>query len=302
MELLAKEKLMPLRAWIRAHEKKIDPIVLRSIWINCQNLDTVLVSEYAEIGENVLLCQGAEIRGQSKIGKNTTIDKNAVIACSIIGANNRIHPNTIVAQSVIGNNCELGPHASIELSRIGDHSHIGFTTQIKRSTLGKRTMAVHHCYIGNTESGEHVNFGAGSVTCNYDGRFKYPTRIGDSVFIGTNANLIAPIIIGDESFIAAGTTVSGRLSIPSHSFVIGRAQAKRDENRYALETEEGYEYVRLGKARMEKLIAFFGEKDFPYWLEERNMRFENKSPLEVFRKNKEDFDSIVDAILHSCCT
>lgn len=300
--LFAEERLMPLRTWINSRIKKVHPLTLHSIWIRCQNPETVFISEYAEIEENVIFCQGVEIRGQSKIGKNTTLDKNAVIADSIIGAHNRIHPSTIVAQSIVGDNGELGPHASIELSRIGERSHIGFTAQVKRSTLGKRTMAVHHCYIGDTESGEGVNFGAGSVTCNYDGGRKHPTRVGNSAFIGTNANLIAPIVIGDECFIAAGTTVSGKLSIPSHSFVIGRAHAKLDENRYSFSSEKGYEVVRLGKDRMQRLIAFLGEEEFSSWLEERNSRFGNVSPLEVFRKNPDDFDRAVDGILNSCCT
>lgn len=257
MDILFDDMLTPLRSWINSRVKKVDPLVLYSIWKRCTMPHTVLVSEYAEIEENVLLCQGAEIRGQSKIGKNTKIDKNVVIAGSLIGANNRIHPDTIVAQSVTGDNCELGPHASIELSRIGERSHIGFTAQIKRSILGKRTMAVHHCYIGDTKSGEGVNFSAGSITGNYDGVKKHATIVGDWVMIGTNVNIIAPRRIGNGAFLGAGSII--KEDVEPHVLTLPIVNQHVSLSTLSLHTDRGYELLKVGEIPMRAARRIFGD-------------------------------------------
>lgn len=293
-------KIMTFYEWRYASIKKIDPLVLRSI--QCHEPKLVWVTPECVIEKNVTLYPMVHIRGKSRIGENTTIDSGSLITDSVICANCHVHPYTIVENSFIDENCELGPHTLIQqTSRIGKGSLIGFTAQVKQSVLGNRTRAKHHCYIGNTAAGDEVNFGAGSITGNYDGVHKKNTQIGDDTFIGINVNVVAPITIGEEVFIAAGSTITGKISIPPHSFVIARAPAHISENMYSLSTEKGYEYVSIGKERLEKLQAFFGE-EFPYWLQERNARFSNKSPLDVFRKNSEEFDRIVEGILHSCCT
>ena len=103
---------------------------------------------------------------------------------------------------------------------IGEHVRIGNFVEVKNSKIGNGTKAAHLAYIGDTETGSNVNFGCGSITVNYDGINKHPTKIGDDVFIGCNTNLIAPVEVGSRVFIAAGSTVTK--NVPEGAFAISR--------------------------------------------------------------------------------
>ena len=103
---------------------------------------------------------------------------------------------------------------------------MGNFVEIKNSTIGSGSKIAHHAYIGDTTMGEHVNIGAGVIVCNYDGKQKHRTIIGDNVFVGSNSNLIAPLTLEDNSFVAAGSTINK--PVPSHTLAIARA---KQENR-----------------------------------------------------------------------
>ncbi len=127
-----------------------------------------------------------------------------------IGIDTIIHPNTTIKSGVIiGNNCEIGPNAYIrEGSVIGNNVKIGNCVEIKKTKIGDRTKVPHFIYLGNTEIGSDCNVGCGTITCNYDGKNKNETKIGDRAFIGSNVNLVAPVTLGDDVLIAAGSTIT----------------------------------------------------------------------------------------------
>lgn len=140
----------------------------------------------------------------------------------IIGVDTVIHPNTTIKSGVvIGDNCEIGPNAYIrEGCEIGNNVKVGNFVELKKVKVGDRTKIPHFIYLGDTEIGEDCNVGCGTITCNYDGVNKYKTKIGDRAFIGSNVNLVAPVTLGDDVLIAAGSTITE--DVPSNNMGIAR--------------------------------------------------------------------------------
>lgn len=140
----------------------------------------------------------------------------------IIGVDTVIHPNTTIKSGVIiGNNCEIGPNAYVrEGCIIGNDVKVGNFVELKKAKIGDRTKIPHFIYLGDTEIGEDCNVGCGTITCNYDGKNKNKTVIGDRAFIGSNVNLVAPVTLGDDVLIAAGSTITE--DVPSNNMGIAR--------------------------------------------------------------------------------
>ncbi|MFH0854046.1 MAG: hypothetical protein V1891_00970 [bacterium] len=139
-----------------------------------------------------------------------------------IGEGSIIYPNVFLTDAVLGRNCEIGPVAQVVRSKIGDNAKILFTAQIKRSVAGDNLKMHHHSYLGDAEVGNNINYGAGAITCNYDGKNKNKTEISDDVFIGCNVNLIAPIVIGKGCYIAAGSTLKAGLETGELNLIVCR--------------------------------------------------------------------------------
>ncbi len=139
-----------------------------------------------------------------------------------IGVDTVIHPNTTIKSGVtIGDNCEIGPNAYIrEGCKIGNNVKVGNFVELKKTKVGDRTKVPHFIYLGDCEVGEDSNIGCGTITCNYDGKHKHKTVIGNRTFIGSNVNLVAPVTIGDDALIAAGSTITD--DIPSDFMGIAR--------------------------------------------------------------------------------
>ena len=149
----------------------------------------------------------------------------------IIGVDTVIHPNTIIKSGVIiGENCEIGPNAYIrENCVIGNDVKIGNCVEIKNVKIGDRTKVPHFIYLGDTEVGTDGNIGCGTITCNYDGVNKNKTIIGDRAFIGSNVNLVAPVTLGDDVLIAAGSTITE--DVPSNNMGIARERQTNKERK-----------------------------------------------------------------------
>lgn len=139
-----------------------------------------------------------------------------------IGKGTVIYPQTFLTNAEIGENCTIGPVAQILNSALGDKCYVGFTAQIKRSKIGDNFKMHHHSYVGDARIGNFVNISAGAITCNYDGNAKSQTVIMDNVFIGSNVNLIAPIVIGKGCFIAAGSTLKSGIETGEGNLIICR--------------------------------------------------------------------------------
>lgn len=150
------------------------------------------------------------------------MDSTYIYEDVVIGRDTVIHPNTTIKSNVvIGEMCEIGPNSYIrENCVLADKVKIGSFVEIKKAIVGKGTKIPHLSYVGDAEIGEKCNIGCGTITCNYDGFNKSKTIIGDRVFVGSNTNLIAPVKIEDDSFIAAGSTITD--DVPNGSLAIAR--------------------------------------------------------------------------------
>ncbi len=144
-----------------------------------------------------------------------------------IGMDTVIHPNTIIKSGVtIGENCEIGPNAYIrEGCKIGNQVKVGNCVELKKVKIADGSKVPHLTYLGDCEVGTNVNIGCGTITCNYDGKNKHKTQIGDNSFIGSNVNLVAPVKIGDDVLVAAGSTITedvadGKLAIAREHQVV----------------------------------------------------------------------------------
>lgn len=146
-----------------------------------------------------------------------------------IGMDTVIHPNTTIKNDVvIGENCEIGPNAYIrEGCRLADTVKIGSFVEIKKAIIGEGTKVPHLSYMGDCEIGGKTNIGCGTITCNYDGFNKSKTIIGEHSFIGSNTNLVAPVTLGENSFVAAGSTITN--DVPSDALAIARERQKNIE-------------------------------------------------------------------------
>ena len=162
-----------------------------------------------KVGEDIFIDINVVIEGEVSIDNHVSIGPNCVIRDSRIGEEASIAANCVIDNAEIGKRNKVGPFARIRPgSRLDEDVHIGNFVEIKQSDIGRGTKANHLSYIGDSEVGERVNVGAGTITCNYDGVEKHKTIIGDDVFIGSNTELIAPLRINDGATIAAGATVS----------------------------------------------------------------------------------------------
>ena len=182
-----------------------------------------------------------DIRGDAKIAADVFIDINVILEGRvIIGKNSRIGPNVSLKDVEIAENVEILANSVIEGAVIADHCHIGpFArirpgtvlasgvkvgnfVEVKKSRLGKNTKAPHLTYLGDADIGEQVNIGAGTITCNYDGVNKSPTKIEDGAFIGSNTALVAPVTVGKNAIIGAGSTISR--DAPADALTVARAR------------------------------------------------------------------------------
>lgn len=146
-----------------------------------------------------------------------------------IGMDTVIHPNTTIKNDVvIGENCEIGPNAYIrEGCRLADTVKIGSFVEIKKAIIGEGAKVPHLSYMGDCEIGGKTNIGCGTITCNYDGFNKSKTIIGEHSFIGSNTNLVAPVTLGENTFVAAGSTITN--DVPKDALAIARERQKNIE-------------------------------------------------------------------------
>lgn len=181
------------------------------------------------IGEEVLIEANVTLKGQTKIGSESHLTAGTYVVDSEIGSRTKI-TNSMIEESVILDGVTVGPYAHIRPgSRLADKVHIGNFVEVKSAIVGKGTKAGHLTYIGNAIVGSNVNFGAGTILANYDGKKKFTTKIGDNVFIGSNSTLLAPVTIGENALTGAGSVINE--DIPKDSVGIARSRQV---------TKEGY--------------------------------------------------------------
>jgi len=160
-------------------------------------------------GKDCIIDINVVFEGDNELGDNVTISPNCIIKNSKIGDNSEIKANSMIEGSTIGSNTAIGPFARLRPeSHIGNNAKIGNFVEVKKSTIGNTSKVSHLSYVGDSALGEGVNVGAGVITCNYDGVNKFQTVIKDGAFIGSNTQLIAPVTIGKNATIGAGSTIN----------------------------------------------------------------------------------------------
>ncbi len=191
--------------------------------------NTTYISPEAQIAEDVVIYPNNNIIGNTIIGKGTVIMPNCIITDSIIGENTKVTA-AVMEEARVGDNTTVGPFAYLRKGAcVGNNCRIGDFVEVKNSVIGDYTKASHLAYIGDVTVGEKCNVGCGVIFVNYDGKTKHRSTVEDNCFIGSNCNIIAPVTLRENSYIAAGTTVTDET--PSDSFVIGRSRQIIKESR-----------------------------------------------------------------------
>ena len=171
-------------------------------------ITTYIDSTVKFIGINILVNPNTHIKGNTIINSNCTIGPNSFLVDSVINENSKVI-FSFIEDSLVGENCEIGPYSRVRnKSSLEKNVRIGNFAEIKNSSIGKNSKINHHCYIGDSVIGSDVNIGAGVVTCNFDGKIKSTTEIGDNCLIGSATMLIAPIKIGNNTTTGAGSVVT----------------------------------------------------------------------------------------------
>lgn len=180
------------------------------------------------IGNDTIIYPNVVLEGATVIGSDNTIGMNCRFVDSIIGDNNDIQSTTIV-ESTVGNGCKIGPMAYLRPGTVlADQVKIGDFVEVKKSKIGTGTKIPHLSYVGDAVVGSSVNIGCGTITCNYDGVNKYQTTIKDNAFIGSNTNLVAPVVVEEKAFIGAGSTITKDVPADTLAVVRGELRLKDD--------------------------------------------------------------------------
>ena len=181
--------------------------------------DTTTVEMDVTIGQDTVLYPNTHLRGRTSIGENCVIGPDTTLLHTSVGDNSVIQYST-AEKATVGSHVTMGPFCHLRSGAVlMDHVHLGNFGEVKDSTLGEHTKMGHFSYIGNALIGKDVNIGAGTITCNFDGKAKHLTEIGDETFIGSDTMLVAPLKIGKRAKTAAGAVVTH--DVPDETLVVG---------------------------------------------------------------------------------
>ena len=194
-----------------------------------ENPENTVIEKGISIGIDTFIGSGARIFGNTSIGENVYITGDSFIENSVIG-NDVVIRSSYIEDSTVGDSVTMGPFAHLRpKSILKNEVHIGNFVEVKNSTVGENTKAGHLSYIGDAIVGKDVNMGCGSILVNYDGKNKHISEIGDGCFVGSNSNIVSPVKIANDTFIAAGTTVVSDIENEG-SLIIGRSETFEKEN------------------------------------------------------------------------
>ncbi|WP_410261910.1 bifunctional UDP-N-acetylglucosamine diphosphorylase/glucosamine-1-phosphate N-acetyltransferase GlmU [Alkalibacterium sp.] len=189
--------------------------------------DQTYIESDVKIGRDTLIEPGVYLKGTTVIGEDCVIGAHSIIENSMIQSNVKVK-SSLIEESVMENYSNIGPNSHLRPeSVIGEYAHVGNFVEIKKATLGKNTKVGHLTYVGDATLGENINLGCGTVFVNYDGKQKHHINVGDNSFIGCNTNLIAPIDVEANTYIAAGSTITD--NVPSEALAIARARQVNKE-------------------------------------------------------------------------
>lgn len=207
-------------------QKRINEYHMRN-GVTMRNPESVYIEDGVEIGNDTEICQNVTIKSGTKIGSDCVIGSGSMLDRAVIHDGVDVL-SSVILESEVDEGTHVGPFAYIRPNcHVGKEVKVGDFVELKNSNIDDGTKISHLTYIGDSDVGKRVNFGCGTVTCNYDGKKKYRTTIGDDCFVGCNTNFISPINVGDGVYIAAGSTITE--DIPENSLSIARARQVNKE-------------------------------------------------------------------------
>lgn len=195
---------------------------LMTAGVTIEKPETVTIDMGVQVGMDTVIGPFAQLLGRSVVGEDCQIGACSILDGATLGHRVTVNPFTTIADSRLDDDANVGPYARL---RMGAHvepgAHIGNFVELKKTKLGAGSKAMHLAYLGDSTIGTKANIGAGTITCNYDGKTKNPTHIGDGAFVGSNSTLVAPLEVGAGSYIAAGSVITK--SVPADALGIGRS-------------------------------------------------------------------------------
>jgi bifunctional UDP-N-acetylglucosamine pyrophosphorylase/glucosamine-1-phosphate N-acetyltransferase len=199
--------------------------------VTIENPDNTFISPQVIIGQDTTIQSGVYLIGQVTIGTGNFVGANSVIENTTIGQSNHIESSKII-DSVVGNQNHIGPYAHLRAHAIlKDKMRVGNFVEIKAATLQNGVKVAHLSYLGDCEIGEETNIGCGTIIANYDGKNKHKTIIGKNVFVGSGSTLVSPVVIADDTLIAAGSTIVN--DVKKGEMAIARSRQINKENYYS---------------------------------------------------------------------
>jgi bifunctional UDP-N-acetylglucosamine pyrophosphorylase/glucosamine-1-phosphate N-acetyltransferase len=196
-------------AEVERHYQKTAAAQLLQFGVTLRDPQRLDVRGTLKTGRDVVIDIGCVFEGEVEIGDGVNIGAYCVIRDAVIGAGTSIAPYSHIDSATIASNCRIGPYARLRPgTQLLDNAHVGNFVEIKNSRVDNGSKINHLSYVGDSTVGKHVNIGAGTITCNYDGVNKHRTVIGDHAFIGSDTQLVAPVTVAEGSTIGAGSTIT----------------------------------------------------------------------------------------------
>lgn len=213
------EQLAEVTALLKA--RKLKQLMLDGV--EFLNPQSVHIDHEVQIGVGSVIYPNVTLLGKTQIGEKVVVESGAFIKNSTVESHSEILAHSYLEEALVHSHATIGPMARLRPGAdIGPEAKIGNFVEVKKSKLAKGVKVSHLSYVGDAEIGENTNIGCGFITCNYDGANKHKTKIGKNTFIGSDVQMVAPIEVGDDAFVAAGSTITK--SVPSGGFGIARTQ------------------------------------------------------------------------------
>jgi bifunctional UDP-N-acetylglucosamine pyrophosphorylase/glucosamine-1-phosphate N-acetyltransferase len=183
----------------------------------------VTIDPHVRVGQDTVIEPFVRLLGSTDVGEECHIGAGAIIESSGLAHGVTVLPYTLIAQSHIDTGARVGPFSRLRMdARVGPRARVGNFVELKQARLGAEVKSQHLAYLGDVDIGDGANIGAGTITCNYDGETKHKTRIGAGAFIGSNATLVAPIEVGADSYVGAGSVITD--PVPPQALALGRGR------------------------------------------------------------------------------
>ena len=183
----------------------------------------------AEVSSDVTLDVNVILEGRVSIGPGTRVGAHCVIRDAVLGAGVVVEPHSVIDGATVGDHCQVGPFARLRPgTELAGGAKIGNFVETKKAVIGEGSKVNHLTYIGDSRIGKGVNVGAGTITCNYDGVNKFQTVLKDGVFVGSNSSLVAPVTVGENATVGAGSVITK--DVPDNGLAVARGQQRNIEN------------------------------------------------------------------------